>query len=315
MQFLDPRNDVAFKKIFGSEEHKNITISFLNALLEYTGDKTITEVQFLNTEQHPFIIKEKKENSLDILCTDQRNHRYVVEMQIKQVKEFGNRMVYYGAKTYALQLGVGKPYHQLTPVIVIAIANFNILPAEEGYKSIHKIQSTKTSMCHLDQLTFVFAELKKFHKKEHELVSVEDKWLYFIKEISNQREIPQPLSQKEFKEACFAAERMKWSEAELNAYDDAFVRSTDDQTSIELAEEKGIAKGLVKGLEKGREEGREEGLEEGREEGREEGLEEGRKNTAINMLKKNCDIVLIAEVTGLSIEEISTLKNLPNNLT
>ncbi len=28
MIFLDPLNDIAFKKVFGSEEHKNITISF-----------------------------------------------------------------------------------------------------------------------------------------------------------------------------------------------------------------------------------------------------------------------------------------------
>ncbi|RUM55609.1 MAG: transposase, partial [Nautilia sp.] len=34
MKFADPKNDLAFKKIFGDEKHKNILISFLNAVLD-----------------------------------------------------------------------------------------------------------------------------------------------------------------------------------------------------------------------------------------------------------------------------------------
>lgn len=38
MKFVNPRNDVAFKKIFGNEEHTEILISFLNAVLDLNGD-------------------------------------------------------------------------------------------------------------------------------------------------------------------------------------------------------------------------------------------------------------------------------------
>ncbi|MFN8486848.1 MAG: PD-(D/E)XK nuclease family transposase [Caldilineaceae bacterium] len=41
--FCRPQNDVAFKKIFGSEEHKEILISFLNAVLDLQGDKEIAD--------------------------------------------------------------------------------------------------------------------------------------------------------------------------------------------------------------------------------------------------------------------------------
>ncbi len=37
MQFVDPRNDIAFRKIFGDEQHKGVLISFLNALLDLGG--------------------------------------------------------------------------------------------------------------------------------------------------------------------------------------------------------------------------------------------------------------------------------------
>ena len=70
MRFLNPLNDVAFKKIFGPEGHKAVTIYFLNSILEYSGDDKISDVQFLNTEQKG-ILPDKKDNILDILCLDQ----------------------------------------------------------------------------------------------------------------------------------------------------------------------------------------------------------------------------------------------------
>src|SRR5436190_22825895 len=104
MIFLNPCNDVAFKRIFGSEDNKSITISFLNSILELTGDKAIASIEFLNTEQLPQIT-DKKSNILDIICVDQKGAKYIVEMQVREVEEFGKRMVYYGAKTYSTQLG------------------------------------------------------------------------------------------------------------------------------------------------------------------------------------------------------------------
>ena len=46
----------------------------------------------------------------------------------------------------------------------------------------------------------------------------------------------------------------------------------------------------------------------GKEDGREEGREERNIEIAKAMLNKNCDISLISEVTGLSIEKIEKLK-------
>ena len=234
MIFLDPCNDVAFKKIFGSEGHKNITISFLNSMLELTGTKAIASIEFMNNEQLPQM-RDKKENILDVFCIDQSGNKYIVEVQVKGVKEFGERMVYYGAKTYSMQLGKGKPYHHLTPVVTLSIVNFTMFPNKKNYKSIHRLLDDKTYENDIKELTFAFVELKKFNKQESELKTNEDKWIYFIKEIKKQDHIPTGLAQGEFEDACHVAERMTWSEGELNVYDDAFVRATDDQTSLELA--------------------------------------------------------------------------------
>lgn len=273
MIFLNPCNDVAFKKIFGSEAHKEITISFLNSILENKNEKTIISINFGTTEQLPQA-NNKKDNILEICCIDQAGNKYIVEMQVAPVREFGKRMVYYGAKTYSMQLARSKPYHQLMPVIVVAIVDFNMFPDKDSYKSIHRILDCKTYENDLTALSFAFVELKKFNKTEKDLVTDEDKWIYFMKEIKQQNHIPAALDEGEFAQACAIAERIKWTEEQLNAYDDAFVRETDQQTTRELAFEEGEKKAQI---------------------------------AIARQLLSKFTVPEIATITGLSIEEINNL--------
>ena len=50
-------------------------------------------------------------------------------------------------------------------------------------------------------------------------------------------------------------------------------------------------------------------FEQGMEKGLEKGMEKGMKTVALNMLKKQIELSMISEVTGLSIEELKKLKN------
>ena len=47
MKFINPKVDYAFKKIFGSQQSKDILISFLNAII-YNGEKTIKDLTIVN---------------------------------------------------------------------------------------------------------------------------------------------------------------------------------------------------------------------------------------------------------------------------
>lgn len=247
MQFVDPRNDVAFKKIFGSEEHKAVTISFLNALLEHPEQRKIVDLQFLNTEQHP-IIDGKKGNILDILCTDQSGKRYIIEIQVVRVPAFDKRIVFYAAKTYALQLDNAVQYIALEPVIAISILDCIQFPNKTDFKSTHFILDAKTGERDLPDLSFIFVELPKFTKTEDELVSDEDKWIYFLRNISKKKSIPDALQDDEFARACHAADRMTWTEAEFHAYQGAMIKATDYKGGLELARLEGKAEGKAEAL-------------------------------------------------------------------
>jgi predicted transposase/invertase (TIGR01784 family) len=98
-KFLSPKNDVAFRKIFGTEKNKDILIHFLNDIIDFDGKKPICDVTFLKTIQDPEI-KVQKTSIVDILCKDQEGNRYIVEMQVAKEKGFEKRAQFYASKAY-----------------------------------------------------------------------------------------------------------------------------------------------------------------------------------------------------------------------
>lgn len=287
MKFANPCIDVAFKRIFGSEERKEITISFLNAVLECPEHAQIMDLEFRNTEQKGIILS-KKDNILDVLCTDQRGKKYIIEMQVGAVKEFEKRIVFYAAKNYAMQLDATQLYQKLNPVIAVSILDFTLFPEKKAYTSIHQILDKKTYEHDLHELSFAFIELPKFTKQETELITPVDKWIYFLKHISHLNAIPAELSTGAFRQACEAANQVTWSEDERDAYDDAIIRDNDKKSMLEIAEEKGLAEGI------------------------EIGKMEGRLAEKLAIAKKMIgalDAATIAQITGLSIDEIEHLKD------
>jgi len=67
VRYLNPTNEVAFKKLFGTDDHKPLLMSFINAILDLKGHDRITRVDFLPQEQIPFT-QESKSTILDIKC-------------------------------------------------------------------------------------------------------------------------------------------------------------------------------------------------------------------------------------------------------
>lgn len=298
MKFLDPKIDMVFKKLFGSEDHKRVTISFLNTMLEYKGDRKIESIEFMNNEQWP-IHFDKKENILDLFCIDKGKRKFIIEMQNARMVSFEKRIVYYGAKAYVNQLNTAKPYSNLDPVAVVAITKqFNVFPDTESYKSIQHLVDSKTFVHSIDDFTFAFIELPKFTKKEHELVTDEDKWLFLLKEISLYDHIPEPLKKDEFQEACQLLNQFTLSDYEQAVYEKKML----DAQAEEIREKEYSAVDLK--AEKARQKGREEGLEQG------EAIGEAKWRLKVvkKMLLDGASTEAIADFTELTIEEVEAFK-------
>ncbi len=236
MQFADIKNDIAFRKIFGNETKKEILISFLNAVLKLEGAKQIMWVEILNPYQLPIVLGAKS-TVLDVKAKDKAGNEYIIEMQVTDKMGFAKRVVYYSAKSYSAQLNIGEDYFKLKPTIFIGILNFEFLE-NPYYLSRHLILDADTYEHKLKDLDFNFIELTKFNKSEQELETLIDKWVYFIKNADTLKIIPSNLDDEGLKSAYLEADKHLWTKADLEAYQYARMRETDDIAREMLVEEK-----------------------------------------------------------------------------
>jgi len=291
MDFADPKSNIAFKKIFGNENKKEILISFLNAVLDFKGEKEIKDITILDPYQAPKI-EGLKETILDVRAVDRRGISFIVEMQIKKQPYFDKRVLYYTSRAYAAQIEKGDDYPKLNQVIFIGILDFEMFEGED-YLTRHLILNKKTLKQEIKDLELNFIELPKFTKKEDELKTVVGKWIYFIKNAKNLKVIPETLkTQKEIVEAFEIAKTHTWTKKELEIYEYWQIWETGDRLANELA--------LKEGFEEGKKQGREQAVK--------EIYKQGVKDTARKMLKERVPLDIIAKCTGLTKKEILVLE-------
>lgn len=223
-RYLSPSNDIAFKKIFGEVKNKDILIHFLNDVLGKDGYDAIADVIINDPVQQPEIAG-AKQSILDILCTDNKGTRYIVEMQVAPHRGFEKRAQYYAAKVYSGQAKIGDRYYELKEVIFLAILDFEKFPKKTAYKSSHVILDKETYEHDLKDFSFTFIELPKFTKTNPEdLLTYEEKWCYFFKHASEPDNMRWFFSTiKDENEVIHRAynilEAHNWTEEELALYD------------------------------------------------------------------------------------------------
>ena len=318
-KYINLYTDFAFKKIFGTEANKDILISFLNTFLEFEGDKAIEDIEYINPEQLGDTNRERRA-IYDVYCTTKEGERFIVEMQRAKQDYFKDRALYYSS--FAIreqgQKGGDKPWdYHLMPVYVIGILDFRIDDdPTRADKVITRVRlKDDDNRTFSDRLQLVFLEMPKFRKREDELESFSDKWLFVIKNLYQLDDKPKGLTEGIFKKLFKEASVANLQSPEKEEYEESLKIYRDWYNVIDTAKNEGLAEGRAEGEAKGRAEGlaegRAEGLAEGEAKGRAEGLAEGAKQQAIEtarkMKAKGLDFETIADFTGLSAEEIKNL--------
>jgi len=293
-KFLNPKNDIAFKKIFGTKQNQDILIHFLNDMLVFKCGKPITSVTFLKTIQDPEIASQKT-SIVDIMCADEVGNKYIVEMQVAEGADFVKRAQYYAAKAYSSQLQVRGKYHNLKEIIFLAIANFVMFPNKKHFKSDHVILDKHTNEHDLKDFSFTFLELAKFNKTKKALSNIIDKWCYFFKHAAetSKQDLKEIIGNDSIIQRAYEElDKFSWSEDELLAYEAVVKRDRDYNSIMDKSINDAIAKGEAIGIAKGEAKG------------------EAKKaiNIAIQMLKSSILIKDISKFTGLSVAKIEELQ-------
>lgn len=284
-KYINPYTDFGFKLLFGTAMNKELLISFLNALL--FKEETVKDVTYLNAE-HLDTQEYDRRAVFDVYCENEKGEKFLVEMQRGEQQFFKDRSVYYATFPIHEQSQRGKWDYELKAVYIIGILNFTFNDTDGDYFHHEvKLVDLYTHKVFYDKLTFIYLEMPKFNKKEDELESMFDKWLFVLRNLSSLFERPRALQNRVFDRLFEAAEIAKFNPKELGEYWES-LKNFRDWYSVMSTQ-----------LKKGREEGLKEGLEQGRK-------EECFKN-AKKMKQAGIAFDVIAQVTGLSIGEIASL--------
>jgi predicted transposase/invertase (TIGR01784 family) len=294
MKYVDPKNDVIFKKIFG--QHPKILMSFLNSMLPLPEGKEIIELEYLSNEMVPETYLEKF-TSVDVRCKDKAGRQFLVEMQMNWTTAFKQRVLFNASKAYVTQTEKGSEYRNLQPVYALNLINQNYLPDSPEYYHHYAVVHLQDNNEKLEGLEFVFIELQKFKARNIRDKRLQVLWLRFLTEINEQAEhISEELSENpEIEQAIQFVYEASLSKEEKLLYDKNWDRISSEKTLLTAAKEEGIEIGVEKGVEKGIEIGIEKGK-----------LEE-RQKLALAARNMGMPTVDISKLTGLSEDEIKDL--------
>ena len=243
MRFINPKIDFAFKKIFGSNESREILISFLNAML-YAGEPVIEDLEIID----PYLAGQifgSKDTYLDVKARINDGKTVIIEMQVLNVPAFGKRVLYNAAKTYALQLNRAEGYQRLKPVIALNITDFEMFPNQSEVISRFAFKETQRLFDYPDsEIELVFIELPKFKKELSDLTTLTDKWIYFIKNTSHLETAPDTMVVvPEIERAFQIANDTNLSQKDLDELEKQEFWIQDQQGAIDLATQKALKRG------------------------------------------------------------------------
>ena len=179
----------------------------------------------------------------------------------------------------------------------------------DHYNHHVRLMDVNTNTQFYDKLEYIFVELPKFKKKEDELETKEDNWLFTINNLEKLDDIPLSLKDiKEFKKLFEVAQVGKLNQKDMNAYQQNLKARRDDYAAEQYAKEIATKEGLKQGLERGLQQGLERGLQQGLEQGLEQGKTEKAREVAAKLKSKGMSISEIAELTNLSLSEIEAIE-------
>ncbi|OKH38614.1 transposase [[Phormidium ambiguum] IAM M-71] len=272
MRFINPKTDFAFKKIFGSEQSKDILISFLNALL-YNGNSTIEDLEILNPYLAPKI-RGIKDTYLDVKAKITGDKTVIIEMQVLNVEGFEKRILYNAAKAYSIQLDSGENYNLLNPVIALTITDFEMFTNWDKVISRFALKEQDYLVDYsIYDIELVFVELPKFNKELSQLETITDKWIYFLKTARSLETVPEEIGEiPEIQKAFSIANQANLTRAELEDLEKREIYIHDQRNAITKA------------------------------------VNQNRREIAKRLIDLGLDDQTISQTTGLNLEEVRNLR-------
>ncbi|KAA9002386.1 Rpn family recombination-promoting nuclease/putative transposase [Paenibacillus spiritus] len=269
MELLDPRVDFVFKRIFGSENNKDVLLAFLNRIFTEAGEPPLTEIILMN----PYTDKDDpldKQSIFDVYAKTAEGKLIDIEMQLFNKYDIEKRTLFYWSKRYASQLQEGEKYQELKKCVTINILNYAFLSNDE-YHNIFHLREDRTLIPLLDDIEVHFLELPKLDDVIPSNGGLEN-WLLFLKGVDTTHWEVLKMNEPGLEKAMDTLQYLSQDSEARRLYEARQKYLHDEASMLGSAEMAGI------------------------------------KKVATNMLGLNLDITTIIKATGLTEQEIEALR-------
>jgi predicted transposase/invertase (TIGR01784 family) len=287
-RYVDILKNSGFKAVFGDRNNKDVVMSVINALLP--AHRKVSDIEYSPTEhQGPQL--DSKEFRYDFMCRGTDGTSFIVEVQRYRDDRWFKRCVSYASRAYDRQNRRGQNY-DVPPVYLIGLMDIEVGHPDveywkDRYVSEYTFREKESHDLLAETIVIIFAEMAHFDKRAEECVTETDRMLYVLKFIGRMMEQPAWLQNEVYTRIFSACEIAGFPEDKRIKYE----QEMNDEKRLRSEYNTARRMGLEEGLEKGREEGR----------------EEARLESALKFKQLGVAAEIIAEATGLSVEEVCKL--------
>lgn len=334
------RFDWAAKRMLRDKANFGVFEGLITVLL----NEPVHIIEILESESNQDDADDKF-NRVDIKARDSKDEIILVEIQQARELYYLERVLYGVAKTITEHISLGDKYDKVRKVYSISILYFDLgqgadylYHGQTSLIGVHtkdtlKINTRDKGMIQIKTPEEIFPEYYIIRVNEFNKVARTplEEWIDYLKSGHIKEDTQAPGLQ----EAREKLQYLKMNKAERRAYDrhiDNIMVQNDvldtakmeghaegleeglakgHAKGLEEGHAKGLEEGHAKGLEEGHAKGRAEGLEEGHTKGLEEGLAEGRAEEKKSLVRKmkamGMDAEAIAQITGLTKEEVASM--------
>ncbi len=300
------RFDWAIKNVLRDKANFDILEGFLGALL----NEEIRVIDLLESESDQEEGRQKF-NRVDILVRDSGGRVMIIEVQNEHESDYVERLLFGTCRVIVDHMELGRPYEEITKVISISILYFNLGVGDDyvyygstGFTGMHtgtplivrRRHMTPQGRYVLKERNLgreIFPEYYMIHTErfQDEVKADLDEWIYMLKN----EHVPEQFKSRNIDKAREKLAVLKMSLSDRKRYERYLMDAPIERDILKTAE----AKGHMRGFQKGHSEGRLEGV----------------KETAASLLSMGrLNTEEIAEVTGLSVQEVEALEVPPESL-
>ena len=259
MESVTPCVDIAFKKIFGVEENKDLLISLINSIV--SKEDQVVDITLLNP-YNPQNFKNDRLSIIDVQAVGAEKKIFNIELQINNESDSDKRDLYCWAKLYIGQLEEYKDYSLLSKTIGIHILNFTSTPESKKYHNVFHIVEKDNACNDFTDLELHTVELKKFSDAVgtelsgvvNKIKTSLDMWAAFLTKYNllDKDHLPENLENVALKKALNVLEAMNFNHDEREKYEAHLKWLRVENDALKKSRQDGREKGLEEDMAMGK---------------------------------------------------------------